>query len=29
VFAHMEHMVESGRAACDGTPAVDSSYRPA
>lgn len=27
VFAHMEHMVESGRAACDETPAVGSSYR--
>jgi glyoxylase-like metal-dependent hydrolase (beta-lactamase superfamily II) len=28
VFAHMEHMVESGRAACDGVPEVGSLYRP-
>ena len=29
VFAHMEHMVESGRATCNGSPAVGSLYRPA
>ena len=29
VFAHMEHMVESNRAACDGAPEVGSLYRPA
>ncbi len=29
VFAHMIHMVETDRAACDGTPAEDSRYRPA
>jgi len=27
VFAHMEHMVESSRAACDGAPEVGSLYR--
>lgn len=27
VYAHLEHMVETGRIACDGPPAVDSVYR--
>ncbi len=27
VFAHMEHMVESGRVACDGAPTTESVYR--
>jgi len=27
VYAHLEHMVETGRAACDGPPAADSVYR--
>ena len=29
VFAHMEHMVDTGRVACDGTPQPDSEYAPA
>ena len=29
VLAHMEHMVETGRVACDGPPQPDSEYRPA
>lgn len=29
VFAHMEHLVETGRASCDGEPSADSEYRPA
>lgn len=29
VFAHMEHMVETGRVVCDGPPRPDSQYRPA
>lgn len=27
VFAHLKHMVETGQAACEGTPALDSVYR--
>lgn len=29
VFAHMEHMVETGRVTCDGAPRPDSEYEPA
>lgn len=29
VHAHLVHMVETGRAACDGAPALDAEYRPA
>jgi hydroxyacylglutathione hydrolase len=27
VFAHLEHMVETGRVACDGAPGAASLYR--
>ena len=26
-FAHLEHMVETGRVACDGAPGAESLYR--